>query len=273
MFECVVNVSEGRDLPVLEQLSRAAGASLRDRHRDRYHHRSVFTLINEEGPLVDDLHSLAATAYQRIDLRRHNGAHPRFGVVDVVPFVALSDEDPADAVRLRDEAARWFAEDQSVPVFLYGPLADGSTRTLPEVRRGAFRDVAPDAGPDTASESRGAVAVGARGILVAWNLWLRDTSLERARALAGAVRSPSVRALGFEVGEDVQVSCNLVDVTRARPSALYDQVERLLEGPEAIDHAELVGLAPRALVEAEDPGRLEELGLSDDATIEARLGS
>jgi glutamate formiminotransferase len=271
VFECVVNISEGRDVAVLEQLSRAAGSSLRDRHRDRHHHRSVFTLINEPEDLLSDLHTLASTAYQRVDLRRHHGVHPRFGVVDVVPFVALAPEDPAAACALRDETADWFADTQAVPVFLYGPLSDGSVRTLPDVRRGAFDALAPDRGPDDPSPGRGAVAVGCRPLLVAWNLWLRDVSLDEARQLASAVRGPGVRALAFEVGDDVQVSCNLIDVEVARPSAIYDLVsERLTPGGQ-IERAELVGLVPESLLEAEDEARWDELGLSRDATIEARL--
>jgi glutamate formiminotransferase / 5-formyltetrahydrofolate cyclo-ligase len=272
VFECVVNISEGRDLPVLEQLTRAAGDSLRDRHRDRHHHRSVFTLINEPEELVNDLHTLASTAYQRIDLRTHRGAHPRFGVVDVVPFVALAPEDPDTARGLRDEAAAWFADTFFVPVFVYGPLADGTTRTLPEIRHAAFESLAPDFGPDAPSGNKGAVAVGCRPLLVAWNLWLRGASLDDAKGLAAIVRSPSVRALAFEVGEDVQVSCNLVDVDAARPSAIYDAVRERLAPGAAIDHAELVGLAPRSLLDAEDEARWEELGLSPESTIEARLG-
>ncbi len=271
MFECVVNISEGRDLPVLEQLSRAAGQSLRDRHRDRHHHRSVFTLINEPEQLLNDLHTLASTAYQKIDLRRHQGVHPRFGVVDVVPFVALGGEDPGQACALRDETAAWFAETFFVPVFLYGALADGTTRALPDVRRGAFETVAPDFGPNDASSSKGAVAVGCRPILVAWNLWLRDVSLEQAQSMAAAVRGPDVRALAFEVGDDVQVSCNLIDVPSARPSFVYDVVAQKLEGSGQIDHAELVGLVPQALLDVEDSSRWAELDLSPDATIEARL--
>ena len=270
MFECVVNLSEGRDVSVLEQLTRAAGGSLRDRHRDRHHHRSVFTMINEPDSLLGDLHNLVAATYQHVDLRRHSGVHPRFGAVDVVPFVNLDGD--LDAARaLRDDTAEWFAETQSVPVFLYGPLSDGTTRTLPEVRKRAFADLAPDVGPAEASDRRGAVAVGAREVLVAWNLWLEGVDLAQARELAAAVRASDVRALAFEVGDTVQVSCNLVDVSSARPSAIYDAVaERIGDG--RIERAELVGLAPASLLAAEDPGRWEQLGLSEDATIEARRG-
>jgi glutamate formiminotransferase / 5-formyltetrahydrofolate cyclo-ligase len=271
MFECVVNISEGRDVAVLEQLSRAAGNSMRDRHRDRHHHRSVFTLINEPEELLYDLHTLARTAFQRIDLSRHTGVHPRFGVVDVVPFVALDPARAGEACALRDETAEWFAENASIPVFLYGPLADGTTRTLPEVRRDAFESLAPDFGPDFPSRNLGAVAVGCRPILVAWNLWLHNVTLDQATEMAKAVRAPAVRALAFEVGDDVQVSCNFIDVPTGRPSIVYDQVKSMLSGSGEIERAELVGLIPTALLDAEDENRWEELGLGRDATIEARL--
>ncbi len=270
MFECVINISEGRDLPALEQLSRAAGSSLRDRHRDRFHNRAVFTMINERDQLLLDVHSLVHSAYRLLDLRQHSGVHPRLGVVDVVPFVALGPERPEEACALRDATASWFAESFSVPVFLYGPLSDGTVRTLPEVRRWAFTSLAPDLGPGEASPSRGAVAVGCRPILIAWNLWLRDVTFDEARRIASAIRQGAVRSLAFRVGEEVQVSCNVIDFGSVRLSQVYDQVSALLPRGGAIDRAELVGLAPRALLESESEERWEELGLSPDATIEAR---
>lgn len=271
MFECVVNISEGRDLPLLEQITRAGGISLRDRHRDRHHNRSVFTLINESDALLMDLHSLVQSAYQRLDLRRHSGVHPRFGIVDVVPFVALDLNRANEACALRDETALWFADNLSVPVFLYGPLADGSVRSLPDVRRHAFDTLEPDHGPSTPSPARGAVAVGCRPILVAWNLWLRDVSMDDARTVAASIRQDAVRSLAFEVGDDVQVSCNLLDVALVTPSQVYDQVQAMVPEGGLIERAELVGLAPAALLQLEDPSRWDQLGLSEDATIEARL--
>jgi glutamate formiminotransferase len=271
MFECVINISEGRDLPLLEQIARAGGTSLRDRHRDRHHNRSVFTLINEPDALLLDVHSLVQSAYQHLDLRRHGGVHPRFGIVDVVPFAALAPNGPEEACALRDETAAWFADTLSVPVFLYGPLADGSVRSLPDVRRHAFDTLEPDLGPSTPAPARGAVAVGCRPILVAWNLWLHDVTMDQARGIAAVVRQSDVRALAFEVGGDVQVSCNLLDVAVVPPSQVYDQVRALVPDGGVIERAELVGLAPAALLAAEDPSRWDELGLSEDATIEARL--
>lgn len=270
MFECVVNVSEGRDLAVLDALSSASGASLRDRHHDALHHRAVFTLINERAPLLADARRLIASGLERIDLRQHHGVHPRFGSVDVVPFVALSGEDPAEACALRDETAHWIATELATPVYRYGPLASGVTRSLPEVRRGARAGLAPDEGP-AATESRGAVAVGCRPILVAWNLWLRGVSLEQARAIARVVRGPAVRALAFDLGDRVQVSCNLIDPSSVGPSAVYDAVAAAAPG--TIERAELVGLIPASLLEREDPARWHQLGIGPTVTIESRLAT
>ncbi len=105
MFECVINLSEGRDAPLLGELRASAGTSLRDLHADPFHNRSVFTLINSAQELVPDVHALLRRAFATLDLSRHEGVHPRFGVVDVVPFVALEPEDPEEAVELRDRTA------------------------------------------------------------------------------------------------------------------------------------------------------------------------
>ncbi|MBW4030489.1 MAG: hypothetical protein HIU57_07410, partial [Acidobacteria bacterium] len=223
MLECVVNISEGRDLEMLDHLSTSAGTSLRDRHRDTFHNRSVFTLINDADRLQRDVRHLIGAALARLDLAVHEGVHPRLGVVDVVPFVALAPDVFATAVRLRDLTAEWIATTHHVPVFLYGPVGGGE-RTLPYVRAHAFKDLAPDRGPARGDAHRGAVVVGARDVLVAWNLWLSGASLEQARRLAALVRRPGVRALGLRVGDRVQVSCNLFDTTVASPSQVYDQV-------------------------------------------------
>jgi glutamate formiminotransferase len=271
VFECVINISEGRDTNVLHQLADASGSSLRDVHADQYHHRSVFTLINEAHDLQRDVKSLITAAYDRLDLTTHDGVHPRFGVVDVVPFVALEPSGQSDATLLRDEMASWIATTFNVPVFYYGPLGDGTSRSLPEVRRGAFTSIAPDAGPSSPSSRLGCVALGVRPILVAWNIWLEHVSMSDARLMAGAVRSGAVRSLAFAVGGFVQVSCNVIDTHAVKLSAIYDQVETMLAGEGRLDHCELVGLLPTSMLEGEDPSRWEELGISRDLTIESRI--
>lgn len=271
MFECVINVAEGRDASTLAALESAAGTSLRDRHSDPFHHRSVLTLVNDPATLALDTRRLCETTLERLDLRGHEGVHPRLGVLDVVPFVALSAVQADRAVRLRDEAAAHLAE-LGVPVFLYGPLADGTTRTLPEIRRRAFTDLAPDLGPGTPDPRWGASCVGQRPLLLAWNLYLEGVGISEARRIAALVRSGSVRALGLEVGPLVQVSCNIIDLDRTRPSELYDQVVAELGEGGRIARAELVGLCPRAVLEREDPARWAQLGLSPETTIERRTG-
>jgi glutamate formiminotransferase len=187
-----------------------------------------------------------------------------------VPFVALAPAEPAQAVQLRDHTAQWISETFAVPVFLYGPV-DGVTRTLPEVRRRAFDGLSPDFGPSSASPNLGAVAVGARPILVAWNIWLSGVSRDETRALAKAIRRSEVRALAFRAGELTQVSCNLIDPLVVGPSLVYDEVASLLPDGGEIVRAELVGLVPRAVLDAQEPSRWDQLGLNESQTIERRL--
>jgi glutamate formiminotransferase len=270
LFECVLNVSEGRRREVIDALSVAAGLSLRDQHSDPAHNRSVFTLIDDPDELRRTVHSLITATMERLDLRHHQGVHPRFGVLDVVPFVALDRRQDVEAQILRNETAMFVANTFDVPVFLYGTLADGTVRTLPEVRHDAFTSLSPDYGPSVAHPQLGASAVGARDILVAWNLWLRGVSLDEGNEIAKAIRSHDVRALAFQIDDFVQVSCNLLDPWAVRPSQIYDQVTALLRKGK-IDHAELVGLFPREVLESEDPERWDQLGLSEQTTIESRL--
>ena len=271
MFECVVNISEGQSKPLINELCASGGRSLRDVHSDRYHNRSVFTLINELAPLAFDVRGLLSSAYERLDLRAHEGVHPRFGVVDVVPFVALAPHESHLARALRDETAQWIAERFDVPVFLYGPSAQG-LRTLPEVRKGAFTTLSPDFGPVLPSSARGATAVGERPILMAWNLWLRNVRIEEARAIARSIRRPEVRALAFEVGDQVQISCNLIAPGLVGPAVVYDSVVTQLSPDARVERAELVGLIPRSVLEAAH-SRWDQLGLSAETTIESRIGN
>lgn len=277
-LECVANISEGRDRGTLADLAGACGDTLIDLHSDPDHHRSVFTLAGPAGAVQSGARSLARAAVRIIDLTYHEGAHPRFGVVDVVPFVPL-DADLGHAVEARDAFATWAAETLGLPCFLYGPLPGGTERSLPEVRKSAFSTLQPDCGPAEPYPAAGAVAVGARPLLVAYNVWLDDADPGVARRVAAALRSPSVRALGFDLDSGVQVSCNLLEPLTTGPAGIYDRVDALLRtaGPGGepggvIRRAELVGLVPAAVLERIPPQRWAELGLSPDRTIEFRLG-
>lgn len=259
MLECVVNISEGRDRAAIDAIAGVAGADLLDVHTDADHHRSVLTLVGEDAP-----RAVAAEAVARLDLRSHAGAHPRIGVVDVVPFVALEGSTPTDALAARERFLAWAGAELALPGFRYGP-----ERTLPEVRRGAFDAFGPDAGPPHPHPTAGAVAVGVRPVLVAYNVWLARPDLAAAKAIAREVRGPAVRALGLQVGAEVQVSVNLIDPATVGPAELTDAVAA--RAP--VGRCELVGLVPRAVLEAVPSERWGSLDLDPSRTIEARLGA
>jgi glutamate formiminotransferase / 5-formyltetrahydrofolate cyclo-ligase len=277
IIECVVNVSEGRDQAVLGELAVAAAPALLDLHTDPDHHRSVFTLAGAVDDVAGTLRALAAATVARLDLGPHQGAHPRLGVLDVIPFVPYRPGRPPDpdlgaVVPLRDEFAAWLSAQFGIPSFLYGPLAGGQSRTLPQLRRHAFMEIAPDFGPALPHPTAGAAAVGARPVLVAYNVWVSSVAV--AQRVAPRLRGPMVRALGLAVGERAQVSCNLVDPGQLGPAELYDLVVGLVDQEEgAIVGAELVGLMPRSVLKDIAVTRWAQLGLSADSTVESRLPS
>lgn len=257
MIECVINISEGRDLDLVEEIALSAGSDLLDVHTDADHNRSVITVVGTTAPPAVIEH-----AVQRLDLRTHDGVHPRIGVVDVVPFVPLAGSTYEDALRARDAMSSWIANELQIPVFLYGP-----ERSLPEIRRSAFTTLQPDLGPSEPHPTAGAVAVGARELMLAWNLWLSEPDLDLAKSIASSIRGPGVRALGLQVGDEVQVSMNLIDPLTVGPAEVYDRVAALA----AIERAELVGLAPQAVLDSVNENRREQLNLSVETTIESRL--
>jgi glutamate formiminotransferase/glutamate formiminotransferase/formiminotetrahydrofolate cyclodeaminase len=257
MLECVINVSEGRRMAVVGTIARAAGRELLDVHTDPDHNRSVLTVV---GPEAARAVLLAATL--TLDISEHDGVHPRLGVVDVVPFVPLGDATLEEAIAARDAFAGWVGDELGIPCFCYGP-----ERTLPEVRRRAFVDLPPDTGPAAPHPTAGACCVGARGPLVAYNVWLAGADLDQARTIARDLRSPTVRALGLAVGDQVQVSMNLIEPLVTGPADAYDAVASRTP----VARAELVGLIPAAVLGAVDPSRWSALDLAEDRTIEHRL--
>lgn len=258
VLECVVNISEGRDHAILEAFAIAAGRDLLDLHADPDHHRAVLTMVGEAAP-----RHVATEAVARLDLRTHDGAHPRIGVVDVVPFVPLEGSTMSEAVAARDAFCEWAAAELALPCFRYGP-----ERALPDIRRRAFdADLRPDTGPPVPHPTAGACAVGARPVLVAYNLWLAEPDHTSARRVAAGVRGPHVRALGLAVGDRAQVSMNLLDPLSVGPAEVWDRVSALTP----VAGAELVGLVPAAVLEATPATRWAQLDLDAARTIEARL--
>jgi glutamate formiminotransferase / 5-formyltetrahydrofolate cyclo-ligase len=257
LLESVVNISEGSRPHVVTAIASSAVGSLLDVHSDVHHNRSVLTLVGEEAP-----RAVARAAVAALDLRSHQGVHPRLGVVDVVPFVPLTGSTLEDAVAARDRFLDWLGDELRVPGFAYGP-----ERTLPEVRRRAFTELAPDRGPCWPHPTAGATAVGARPALVAWNVWLAKPDLALAQRIAREIRGPRLRALGLPVGERVQVSMNLIEPNELGPAEAWD----LVAARAAVAGAELVGLVPESVLARIDPGRWADLDLAEENTIESRL--
>jgi glutamate formiminotransferase len=287
VLESVPNFSEGRDAGVVDALRAAlsAPARLLDVHVDADHHRSVFTLVGEPDELVATLLAGIAAARDRIDLRRHDGAHPRIGAADVVPIVPIRDEDLELARETALALARRIGTELELPVFLYGELAPGRGPAF--FRRGGpaelqrridAGELAPDFGPARLDERAGGVIVGARRPLIAFNVNLRG-SLAAAQDVASVVREtgggfPGVRALGLELPRagGVQVSMNVEDWEAA---ALHEIVARIeLEaaqhGAEVVG-SELVGLMPAGAAAAAAGAMLRIDSFAESPVLELRL--
>jgi glutamate formiminotransferase len=287
-LESVPNFSEGRDESTIEALRSALAmhADVLDIHSDADHNRSVFTLVADDTSLVEALLAGLACARERIDLRSHEGAHPRIGAADVVPIVAV---DPRDRERARDCALRLadrIGAELALPVFLYGESAEG--RGPAYYRQGGpaelqrridAGELRPDFGPARLDERAGGVIVGERRPLIAFNVNLATDDVEIARAIAVVVREqgggfPGVRALGLFLPRagHAQVSMNVEDYEAA---ALHEIVRRVEDEARTrgveVAGAELVGLMPAGAAAAAAGAMLRIEGFNASHVLELRL--
>ena len=268
LIESVPNVSEGRRLDVVDRLAAAVesvpGVYLLDRTSDASHNRSVFTLAGEHGPVQDALERLVEVAVHEIDMNAHVGEHPRIGAVDVIPFVPLAATTMDDCVQLAHAFGQRIAARLDLPVYFYAAAATRPERVkLADVRRGQFEGLReeiaqhgrePDAGPARLHPSAGAVAVGARPFLIAYNINLASEDVELAVRIARRVREsggglPRVQANGFWIEElrRAQVSMNLLDFNVTPLWLVWDTVRDVAaEDGVALAESELIGLAPLA---------------------------
>jgi len=262
MLECVINISEGRNLDVLQQLAAVCADDLLDVHFDVEHNRSVFTLIGIHAP-----RRLTKLAVQLLQLDTHQGVHPRLGVVDVVPFVPLEGSTMDEAQIARDDFARWASSELLVPCFIYG-----TERWLPELRRDAWTNLQPQYGPVAPHTTAGAMCVGARNLLVAYNVWLDSKTSEKdARSIAQSVRGDGIRTLALQIRNHWQISMNLIDPERIGPDIATDRVHYFAQQHNTeIDHCELVGLMSQYGLNKISQQRWNELDLSAEQTIELR---
>jgi glutamate formiminotransferase len=305
LVECVPNVSEGRRPEVVDEVveafaNAAPGVVVLDRSSDPDHNRTVITLTGPGPALVEAAVAGARACARLIDLNRHRGVHPRMGALDVLPFVPFGavtrlrggDDPDLDCTDLAVRAGRRIAEEAGVPVYLYGAAArHPGWSALPAVRGrgfealraalatgGADRHV-PDFGGPGLHPTAGATAVGARELLIAYNVELAGANLDLARRIASAVRErdgglPAVRAMGVPLEERglVQVSMNLLDWRVTPPAEAFAAVAALAERHGArVEASEVVGLAPAGAFDGVDPADLRLHASLDDLLLESRL--
>lgn len=269
LIECIPNISEGRREDVVASIAQAAlsaapGVVLLDRTSDADHNRSVLTFLGDGEPLVAAMTALVDAALAAIDLREHRGAHPRLGAVDVIPFVPVSGATAADCVVLAKELGKILADRFSLPVYLYEDAASSPGRqNLANVRKGEFEGLPkkmedpawkPDFGPAAPHPSGGAVVVGARAPLIAYNVNLATADLAVADRIAKAIRHLSggyrfVKAMGvkLEARGQVQVSINMTNFEKTPLHRVFETVRSEAERHGvAVVGSEIVGLVPQA---------------------------
>ena len=297
LIECVPNFSEGRRPEVLDEIVRAIGqidgVTLLDHSRDETHNRSVVTFAGAAESVVRAGIAAVGRALELIDMQQHVGAHPRIGAVDVMPFVPLGQTRLEECVDLARRFGEQIAQRFELPVYLYGDAAlRPDRRRLADVRRGQYeglRDTiasdperAPDFGPAHLHARGGAIAVGARKPLIAFNVNLATDDLALAKRIAHAVREssgglPGVQAMGVLLENPgqprmAQVSMNLVDWERTGIPRVVREIRRMaLENGTDVDHCELIGLAPTAALLEVSADTLGLRSFSVDQALELRL--
>ena len=280
LVESVPNFSEGRRIEVVDKLAaaveRVPGAHLLDRTSDISHNRSVLTLAGEPAAILEALERTVAVAVAEIDMEHQSGQHPRIGAVDVVPFVPLAGTSMADCIELARTFGASMAERFGMPVYLYGEAATSPSRQrLADVRRGQFEGLKTDFGPAKIHATAGAMAVGARPFLIAYNINLESRDIELAKRIARRIREssgglPRVQAKGFWIEEldRAQVSMNLLDYLTTPLWLVWEAVraEAAADGVHLAE-SELIGLAPLAALIAV----ADHAGVSEHLTQTERL--
>lgn len=285
LVEVVPNFSEGRDAALVDQLAAAVSSPpevrLLNQTMDPDHHRSVVTAVGPPEAVEDGLLSAARIAVSRIDLGRHQGVHPRIGALDVAPFIPVRGIGWDDLTARARAFGQRLAQELDLPVFFYGRATTAPERTrLEVVRREAFTTLAPDCGGPQPHPTAGAVAVGVREFLIAFNIQLATRDLAVARRIARSIREssgglPAVKALGLDLpAEDcTQVSMNLVDFRATSPATVFARVcEEARQADVQVLDSELIGLIPEAALEGTSGVKLRIRNWNPDQMIfERRL--
>jgi glutamate formiminotransferase / 5-formyltetrahydrofolate cyclo-ligase len=293
IIECIPNVSEGRRPEVVGAIAAAirgvSGVRLLDHSSDASHNRSVFTLAADAAPLTTAVLAMFEQALAHIDLRGHQGEHPRLGAIDVVPFVPIEGITMEGCVALAKDVARQVAERFKVPVYLYEEASTNPARkNLEDIRRGEFEGLAakmatpgwtPDFGPSTPHPSAGASVIGARMPLIAYNINLATDRIDVAKKIAAAIRHSSggfryVKAAGFTLEDRgvVQVSMNLTNYQKTPIFRVFELVKReAARYGVAVLESEIVGLIPSAALVSAAEYFLQLERFSGDQILENKL--
>jgi len=294
LVECVPNFSEGRNLGTVELIANAIGSvettCVLDRHVDPDHNRSVITFVATPQRIVEAAVTAVAEATRLIDMRSHLGEHPRLGATDVLPFVPIRGVTLEDCVVLAHQAGERIARELQIPVYFYERAAlRPDRRNLEDVRRGALEllreqisthpDRFPDVGLPRIHKSAGAIAIGARPFLIAFNVVLRSNDIAIARQIARSIRArngglPFLKALGFQLHTRglVQVSMNLVNYEVTGMTQAYKAVVREADSlGVCIESAEIVGLVPADALDREAAYFAKLENFSEEKILENRL--
>jgi glutamate formiminotransferase len=293
IIECIPNISEGRRPDVVGAIADAIravpGVRLLDYSSDASHNRSVFTLAGDAAPLEAAVLALFEQTLRHVDLRSHEGEHPRLGAVDVVPFVPIEGATMVDCVRLARKVGAEVAARFGVPVYLYEEASNNpARRNLEDIRRGEFEGLrakmategwAPDFGPSEPHESGGASVIGARMPLIAYNINLNTDRLDVAKKIAAAIRHSGggfryVKAAGFKLEDRnlAQVSMNLTNYEKTPIFRVFEVVKREAERyGVSILESEIVGLVPAAALHATAEYYLQIAGFKAEQILENKL--
>ncbi len=269
IVECVPNFSEGRRPEVIKKIAAAASrfkkVKVLDMEWDRDHNRSLITLVGDPKQMLDAVFRMIRTATRLIDMEKHQGEHPRIGATDVVPFIPISGITMDQCIRMSKTLGRWVARELKIPVYLYEAAATRSSRVnLADVRKGQYEGLKeeikanpqrkPDFGPSKLHSTAGAIVIGARKFLIAYNVNLDSKNVQIAKEIAKKVREkdggfPAVKAMGFEIKDKgyVQVSMNLCDFEKTNMAEVFEKIQEEAKKKRIkVINSEIYGLVPLA---------------------------
>jgi glutamate formiminotransferase / 5-formyltetrahydrofolate cyclo-ligase len=287
IVECVPNFSEGRDLKIINAIFDAAktvkSVKVFELEHNASHNRMLFTIVGEPEAVLSSVFESIRVATKLIDMEKHKGEHPRIGATDVVPFVPVSEVSMEECIKLSEKLGKKVGEELSIPVFLYEEAASRpENRNLADVRKGEYEGLKikmnkPDFGPSKMHATAGAIVIGARKYLVAFNVNLDTADVEIAKKIAGVIREkngglPGVKALGFDVDGSAQVSMNLVDYEKTNFDQAYRAVAVEAEKLGVkIKSSEIYGMIPLESLVAAVKNTFKADTFKSDQVLEKKL--